>query len=453
MNSLIAAPTTCQLCGVPRSSSANSQLYLACPSCTFVNELSSGAVTKSCDVCGRQLQLESADLGFRRAFETASELEKSPATSYIPCPACTYLNSTMTSKCDMCGTNLEHLNTSADQTGTRESSFGPLSQSPTSPMDARYSTSATEIKLSFRGSRGGGQARFLEQLRSAVAARAWDKPKSGADRLPQTPLSFPRSSISSAQSLPAQAVAQTSTPGISGIIRTIDRQKLETVATMDRAFQDLDTLMHEASGMVRLAEQISARLSNDEANAESREAVAFRTYLVELGIPNPVTKESAGDVFHNELARQLADFLVPVLSSSTSLGVMSLVDAYALYNRARGVSLISPDDLRRSAGLFKSLGIPLHLKTFDSGLVVVESDDVSQERISERVWSITSSKTRGITAFGLAASLGISVALAGEWLLMTEQTGLVSRDETVEGLRFYDNLIRFWGMPDVYRIL
>lgn len=59
---------------------------------------------------------------------------------------------------------------------------------------------------------------------------------------------------------------------------------------MSQAFKDLDGLMQKAQEMVRLAEQISSKLSRDEANGDSKEAVAFRTFLVELGIDNPVTR-------------------------------------------------------------------------------------------------------------------------------------------------------------------
>lgn len=50
-------------------------------------------------------------------------------------------------------------------------------------------------------------------------------------------------------------------------------------------------------------------------------------------------------------------------------------------------------------------------------------------------------KERGsIIAEQLAQELGISVILAKERLLTTEHYGLICRDESIEGLRFYPNL-------------
>ncbi|KAI9018247.1 EAP30/Vps36 family-domain-containing protein [Hyaloraphidium curvatum] len=431
------AASKCELCGVPRSASASAELFLACPACTFLNRVVAGTA-RACEVCGTQLPVVPNAPGRPEPGPPATPAE-------VSCPACTFVNPASADKCDMCGTKLAkataapppQLVSEGDNSPRRSWSSSSLpAAAPDGPSGA---TETVEIKLSFRG---GGQAAFLDKLRQAMSGRAWEK------KLPPTP-----PAPGSSKSAPLPQKPEPPSAGISGIIRTMDRQQFETTATMDRAFRDLDALMREAGEMVKLAEQISSKLSRDEANSDSKEAIAFRSYLAELGISNPVTRESAGDIFHQELAKQLADFLVPVLTSPTSPGMMSLVDAYTLFNRARGVALISPDDMRRSASLFEKLGLPLRLRTFPkSGLVVVESEDVSEERISERVWSLASSKAKGLTAFGVAGTLGTSVALAGEWLLMTEARGLICRDETVEGLRFHDNLIKFFEMPQDYRV-
>ena len=62
-----------------------------------------------------------------------------------------------------------------------------------------------------------------------------------------------------------------------------------------------------------------------------------------MGIASPVTRRTAGALFHQQLALQLADFLVPRLDKAH--GVMTLPDTYCLFNRARGTELVSPEDL------------------------------------------------------------------------------------------------------------
>jgi ESCRT-II complex subunit VPS36 len=65
-----------------------------------------------------------------------------------------------------------------------------------------------------------------------------------------------------------------------------------------------------------------------------------------MGIANPVTKETSGSVYMQELSRQLADFVLRLLdASSSSGGMMQLVEVYCAFNRARGTELITPDDL------------------------------------------------------------------------------------------------------------
>jgi hypothetical protein len=44
--------------------------------------------------------------------------------------------------------------------------------------------------------------------------------------------------------------------------------------------------------------------------------------------------------------------------------MMTLTDVYCLYNRARGTSLISPDDLLEACGLFVRLGVGMHVRDF-----------------------------------------------------------------------------------------
>jgi hypothetical protein len=46
-------------------------------------------------------------------------------------------------------------------------------------------------------------------------------------------------------------------------------------------------------------------------------------------------RDSTGSGYHQELARELSDFLVPVLERQG--GMKSLADVYCLFNRARGV--------------------------------------------------------------------------------------------------------------------
>ena len=58
----------------------------------------------------------------------------------------------------------------------------------------------------------------------------------------------------------------------------------------------------------------------------------------------------AGSSYHQDLARQLADFLGEPLQKSH--GVMTLTDVYCLYNAARGIGDPSSEPERTAATTF-----------------------------------------------------------------------------------------------------
>jgi ESCRT-II complex subunit VPS36 len=52
-----------------------------------------------------------------------------------------------------------------------------------------------------------------------------------------------------------------------------------------------------------------------------------------MGIANPVTRMSAGSMYHQELARQMAQFLKLGDQLGVRGGVMTLPDVFCLFNR------------------------------------------------------------------------------------------------------------------------
>lgn len=52
--------------------------------------------------------------------------------------------------------------------------------------------------------------------------------------------------------------------------------------------------------------------------------------------------------------------------------MMSLADVYCRVNRARGLELLSPEDLLTAAQMMEGLNLPLRLHRFDSGVMVLQ---------------------------------------------------------------------------------
>jgi len=169
-------------------------------------------------------------------------------------------------------------------------------------------------------------------------------------------------------------------------------------------------------------------------------------------------------VYHEELSKQLAEFLGKALPREG--GMITLPDLYCIFNRARGSALISPEDLYRACLLFDKIGLPFKVKKLKSGVILVQSgsavmfdfppllghsppttlcllhaaqyDDVAtQARILKYV------KEKGsVTALDLVRLDKVSILIAKEHLESAELTGAVCRDETIEGLRYFENLIK-----------
>lgn len=59
--------------------------------------------------------------------------------------------------------------------------------------------------------------------------------------------------------------------------------------------------------------------------------------LHDIGFVDPVTKETSGKDYYIELGKQINEFFLDYFSKNVS-GVLTLIDAYHYYNRARGMS-------------------------------------------------------------------------------------------------------------------
>ncbi|KAI9102468.1 EAP30/Vps36 family-domain-containing protein [Phlyctochytrium arcticum] len=351
-----------------------------------------------------------------------------PKTNQKPCPACTFLNHSALSNCEICGSTLPDGNPSGSPLGSTDSS---LVSATTSQFRDDFSADQDSgdaescIKLSFRG---GGMMEFHKALKASLDARAWEN-------------------VSSNQISVRPTIAQPrdqgpSLGGVAGIMRSVEQSNQVLGDSVNEAFGDLQALMDKAADMVKLAESISVQLAQSSAGekSDSSDMMTFRSYLVELGISSPVTKQTAGDMYSHELARQLAEFLERALKRHG--GMLPLTDIYCLFNRARGTALISPNDLLKCCNLFEALNLPYRLRQFPSGLLIVQSVDHSDEVVTKRVHDyIKQLGSAGAQAMDWAQAGNISVVLATEQLLMAESEALICRDDTIEGMRYFDNII------------
>ncbi|KAL6188948.1 hypothetical protein ACLB2K_040338 [Fragaria x ananassa] len=99
--------------------------------------------------------------------------------------------------------------------------------------------------------------------------------------------------------------------GVSGILRKEQEMWETTDKSLQDAFQDLNALMSKAKEMVLLAEKMRQKLlsgSTSQPSAAEDEELGskqeMQDWLLSVGIISPVTKESAGALYHQQLSRE-----------------------------------------------------------------------------------------------------------------------------------------------------
>lgn len=80
------------------------------------------------------------------------------------------------------------------------------------------------------------------------------------------------------------------------------------IRTLEQAFADLRGLMAKAGDMVQLAERFRQALAEKAGTPEGTDRMDadMEAELISMGIASPVTKATAGALYHRELSRQVS---------------------------------------------------------------------------------------------------------------------------------------------------
>lgn len=302
------------------------------------------------------------------------------------------------------------------------------------------------ISLVFRGQSNPDP--FFAKLAELLHMKAWETAQHDNPQQPLHPTGANHPSSLGAASGPSRL--KPAMAGVSGILRKEQEQWEETDKVLHDAFLDLNALMSKAKEMVILAEKMRARLlaapgeqSSSVDDDELGSKQEMQDWLLSVGIASPVTKETAGALYHQQLSRQLADFVkVPLHKAG---GMLALLDVYCLFNRARGTELISPEDLLQACTIWEKIDVSVMLRRFDSGVMVIQEKSQNDDEVFARVKSLVMKPETmrvGLSASDAARALGIAPALAKEHLLTAEKKGYLCRDDGPDGLRFFLNFFK-----------
>ncbi|KAI8632490.1 Vps36-domain-containing protein [Xylariaceae sp. FL1651] len=462
-----AATWVCTICSFPNPVPSNFDPTTAtahtplppCLACGIKPALTQVLKAAISNVASRQSGAGSNDISDPSSLRTRSSLHNNTASSDgFQCPRCTFSNHPSLLSCEICGAPLisKDLPATAPQHPPRTESPGP-----TLNLGNVASRENPEcVKLSFRS---GGEKIFYERLKGSMTQRKWL-----LHEAPPVPTSSRTNGGSGADSLSrsGSGSGRKKVAGIAGLEQMgLDRQK-NNERMIGTSFEDLEALMASAKEIVALAESFARQVGSGtdsattEANALLAESASQLGLVTTKDIVGGGSGSSSESLYLSELSRNLAEFLTDdargVLKKAG--GIMSLVDLWAMFNRARGgVELVSPHDFEKAAQLWEKLKLPVRLRTFKSGVMVVQGrdrtdettikgllawlrdlHDIPPERDVSWDWQEFG---RGVTAHDVAERFGWSIGVAEEELEMAEERGVLCREEGLEGLKFWENYI------------
>ncbi|KAI1369281.1 EAP30/Vps36 family-domain-containing protein [Xylaria arbuscula] len=401
---------------------------------------------------------------FGAAQINSSPQDSAATTDGFQCPRCTFSNHPSLLSCEICGAPLlsKGVPSAAVQPPSRTDSPGPtLTIGGVAGLENPES-----VKISFRN---GGEKIFYERLKGAMTQRKWL-----LHEAPPVPLSSMANGGSEAglMSRSDSGSGRKKVAGIAGLEQMgLDRRK-NNERMIGSSFEDLEALMASAKEIVALAESFARQVGNGTDNATTEANALLAESASQLGLVT--TKDIVGgrsgsgseSLYLSELSRNLAEFLTDdargVLKKAGD--IMTLVDLWAMFNRARGgVELISPNDFEKAARLWEKLKLPVRLRTFKSGVMVVQSRDRTDEITIRTIiawlrdlheippdrdvpwdWQMFG---RGVTAHDTADRFGWSIGVAEEELEMAEERGALCREESLEGVKFWRNYIHTGEHP------
>ena len=454
--------------GLTHNPKPRSSATWVCPICTFSNLIPSNfdpttaderTPVAPCSTCGvkpawtlilkaaisnaSQVSMKSSLSKSEENSSTAIYLKQGSQTvrpdtsNSFQCPRCTFLNHPSLLTCELCSAPLisAEFPTEVDNRSCRTESPGPT-------VNPLSHSSTTNVKLSFRG---GGEKIFHERLKGSMVQRKWLSHNAPPVPTPQI------DRVTGSDTARSQSFK---TIGIAGLEDRRLRERQNNERVIGSAFEDLEALMASAQEIINLAETFAS--TNESLNSESN-AVACALGLVTT---KDMLGNNSGSLYITELTRNLAEFLADdtrgVLRKSG--GIISLVDLWAKFNRARGgVELVSPNDFVKAARQWETLRIPFRLREFKSGVLVVQGSEHTDQKIilSIKAWMEEfytnqpnqevswdwQSFGRGITAQETAEKFNWSIGIAEEELEMAEEEGILCREANVQGIRFWINYL------------
>lgn len=209
------------------------------------------------------------------------------------------------------------------------------------------------------------------------------------------------------------------------------------------AFNDIDSLRQNAEQMISIASQIRNKISTNPNNKSENDEI--NGVLSKIGFVDPITKEVAGSEYYLKLGEQINTYFMDYFSKNPKTKALTLIDAYCIYNRARGGNTISPKDMRQAVKQIID-GKVMHnivIKNFNNEMIVIQTPEFSGNNILRMIQNFMNSKKQEyIEMSDLSSILNLNNVLLEKTIIADLlNSGLILIDESDLVVRYYLNKI------------
>lgn len=443
------------------SSGQNKETDWICPICTFPNKsyfplrIHDDSEIPACKTCGVRPDKE---------FVMDALSVSRSSVSDSQCPRCTFINHSSLQKCEICGMSLTEEETESHDDNV-EMRLEDMAQT---------SVDENLIKLSFRN---GGTRNMYEKLCAAIEVSQWEAMKLDS-KLNKDAVKVDRNPVREADG------------PILGI-QTLELKSSQDSAAksmlLNDSLQDLEGLMSKAKELIRLSQSYQ-RVLMSQSEGKSSDKINDNVDLLHNSknsikiLNNIITKDefnshgksiyisylkkdsSNSSLYMDELSRHVFEFIMEFNLLDQRNGILTLFELYTIYNRARGMSLVSPDELKAAVLKFKELNLPLRLFEIEptgaasvGKFYVISQSTFKKNSLISKIHKILNSANgtdeyRGFSVLQFQTQQGLNINHSILTSILEEnasQEGELCIDQQLEGVFYYENeIIRFEWQTD-----
>lgn len=470
-----------------RNKKQNMILSWVCTICYFTNDLKTSNyelermsedfnILPTCVNCGVKSSWKNLKTVLKdRTMEPNIDLLSYDGTY---CPDCTFLNHSTMLNCEICGAILKKV-------GNSNSDNDSVKFIIENGKDMDY-LNLNLFKLSFRD---GGAKSFFKNLQETIKTALWDHIEDsnginkGAVRIQQAYLEEDDNTKLNKiiRNKPINL------RGIHGLTTRSEKNSTEASLLLNNSIQDLEQLISKAKQLIEFSQKYNIILKKSHISPSTTDnslatILQSKAKIIKLndilqvqqisqnvmnfkkinslsnlkmeGKPTLGTKSKCPLFYLEELSRHLSEFLITFNILEKNDGLITLQEFYLLYNKARKINLLSPEELYDSVFLFEKLqlnftvtNVPLYPNDKDvkdnEKIIVISKNNQSTSISMKLLAFLTINPGKSILQLQ-NTSFNMSYMILKTILDKLVYTNELVIDSTLEGILYWPNdIIKF----------